>query len=127
MSDDLRRVKIQWEQRIEHMLTRPLFYSGNSQAFEVAFYTAICAWSLMEQVGGRPWDGTLSTVWRHTLKAEEEARNQTYDPQMSAFHRIRDAYGDRLEVDDCIPFYRRIWERIRDPIERLASISEDEG
>ena len=117
---------MQWEQRIEHMLTRPLLYSANSQAFESAFHTALCAWELMEQACEKR-SSTLTTVWRRVLKAAIEDRKQSYDPSMSAFHRICDDEGDKLDIDDCVTFYRQIWERIRDPIERLASISEDES
>ena len=124
MSDDLHQVKVQWEQRIEHTLTRPLQYAANACALEAVISTAFSAWEMMEHAGEKPKTSTLTSVWRHVLKGESELRNQSYDPMMSAFHRIRDGYGDKLDIDDCIPFYRRIWDRIRNPIDRLAAIGE---
>lgn len=129
MSEDLRRVKAQWEQRIEHMLTRPLMFSANPHAFEDSFRTAIKAWEVMDRVGGKKSGrSALTFVWGHVLKDAYEKFNADYEPQVAAFHRIRkrDGADEPLIVTEVIPYLRRVWERLRDPIERLAAISEDE-
>jgi hypothetical protein len=121
---DLRRAKTAWEQRIEHMLTRPGMFSASPEALEDSFRTALEAWETMDRAGGKKSGrSALTFVWKHVLKDAYQEEDAHFDGQVARFSQLAPGSHDSLRMAEWL---RRVWERLRDPIERLAALSEED-
>jgi hypothetical protein len=122
VSEDLRHAKHKWEQQIEHMLERPLLFTANSKAFEAAFRTALKAWDVMND------SSALTFAWEHVLREACDHSKAQYASGMTYFWQLTSDLGNRTtdSPEDLVYWLRRVWERMRNPIERLAALGEDD-
>jgi len=119
MSDDLQRARQHWEQQIEHMLTRPAMWSRSTEAFEASMRVAFSAWEVISWPSGR---SSLTFVWRRVIEETYRKHNEHYDGQVAYFAAM-ELKLNLSELADCL---RIVWDRLRDPIERLASVGGED-
>lgn len=118
--NDVQRIRNAWSDHIEHMLNRPLLYTANAKAFEAAFRTALQAWDVMNG------SSALTYAWEHVLREACAHSKANYASGMTYFWQLTDDLGNRREhtPDDLVYWLKRVWDRMRNPIDRLAAIGE---
>lgn len=119
--NDIQRIRNAWADHIEHMLNRPLLYTANLKSFEIAFHTALQAWDVMNG------SSALTFCWEHVLREACAHKNVRYIAGMSTFWEKKTVVGDLDDPDGLTYWLRRVWDRMRNPIDRLAAIGDSEG